>query len=214
MNNVALRINNVSELMMEIESNNNMSLKQNFELIVGFFDSQFKTQNESVDRKLQGIQEEVNSKFKMLDEKSVIHGEKISKIESKIDVFKHDDSGQYALFKSTAMARVHRLVGDAGSIEYILFYAPFSSKIYKDIYNSLGASNTGNIKMSDSDKAIEKARTWYPNKRYVRNKIDEYQKKSSLPDSVKDEFNNQTKNRLAVLDKYLQMTNGGNNIEF
>lgn len=131
---------------------------------------------------------------------------RVDKVENKIDNFKNDDTGQFELYKSTARARIHKLVGEKGSTKYILFYKPFMLKIYSDIYNHFGANNSGSIKMGDAETAIGMARSWRPNLKYVGKKLNEYRR-------MKD--NGMLKEpKLSAYDKYLDMTNGGNNIEF
>jgi outer membrane murein-binding lipoprotein Lpp len=131
---------------------------------------------------------------------------KTEKMESKIDNFKNDDTGTFELYKATARARVHYLVGEKGSVKYILFYSPFKLKIYSDIYNYFGANNSGNIKMKGSELAINMAKSWKPNPKYIHNKLKEYRR-------MKDD-GTLKEPRLTAYNKYLEMTNGGNNIEF
>ncbi len=129
----------------------------------------------------------------------------IETINDKLDNFKNDTTGKFELYKSTARSRVRQLVGKEDSVKYVLFYSPFISKIYSDIYNHFGVNNSESIKMKDSDLAISMAKSWKPSMKYLHNKLREYQNKQAKG-ILKEE-------RSLALNKFLEETNGGNNIE-
>lgn len=190
-----------------------LSLKKDFIAIENRL-RMVETNQELQETRLDSQENKINNLDDEFKEKNESDNKRFEKIDNKLDVYKNDDTGQFGLYKSTAKARIYSLVGDAGTIEHILFYGSFLSKIYKDICKELGANNSGSIKLSDSDRAISLARNWNPKKTDIRNKLNEYLKMDSLTMKAKNKLPDKAKERLAVLHDYLDKTNGGNDIEF
>ncbi len=150
--------------------------------------------------------ENQENKIKNINDSQEETSTKVNKLEYKIDNFKNDDTGKFELFKATAKARVHKLVGEKGSVKYILFYHSFALKIYSDIYNHFGANNSGNIKMEFADTSISMESTWKPSMKYVKSKLNEYRKMKD-GERLKEP-------KLTAYNQYMSETEGGINIEF
>lgn len=132
---------------------------------------------------------------------------RVTDMADKFDTMAHDNTGVFELYKATARNRVWNLVGNkAGSLKHVLFYAPFMSKIYSDIYNHFGANNSGAIRMEDSDLAIDMAKKWRPSRKYVSNKIAQYVREESK--GILSE------SRAKALNRFMEVTNGTGRIQF
>lgn len=198
-------VNEISEVMLMINKISQENQLQTNKLITEHFGREIallKDDNEKLKTEVELLKEyHIENKQNYYETKL-----RIDKVESKIDNFKNDDTGKFELYKATARARVHFLVGDKGSTKYLLFYSSFKSKIYSDIYNHFGVNNSGGIKMSDANTAIGMAKSWRPSMKYIHNKLKEFQRMESNG-TLKEP-------RLSALNKFLDETNGGNNIEF
>lgn len=87
-------------------------------------------------------------------------------------------TAQYRVFTRKANRRIHELVGDPTTDEYILFQPFFRSGIYKDIADSFDLSSWKQISMvnySDDESmynaALRKLEDWKPSKRYFNKRL-------------------------------------------
>lgn len=149
----------------------------------------------------QRLEKKINSNTDKVDKNEVRQDD----LEDKFDVFEHDTTGKYDKYKKTAQSRIFKLLGD-DTVEYDLFYRSFILKIYSDTWRKLGANNSGSIKMSDSDKAIELVHNWTPSRKYVNKKIVEYSKKQSMKTL--------TKERDRAFSIFMNKTDGGLKLPF
>lgn len=160
-----------------------------------------KTKVDTIENQQYEAREELNETIDGLNEVKEDH----KQLADKFDTMGNDNTGTFELFKATARKRVWNLVGNkAGSVKHILFFRPFMSKIYSDTYNHFGANNSGSIKMSDSELAIDMVRRWHPTKKYISDKLQEYVRMQS--DGTLKEPRN------TALNRFMEITDGGSNI--
>jgi hypothetical protein len=182
----ALEMVSKRDFNSHIEENNQIILKMNETIKIGKDEAERNAVEKSIElidklenkyTMLEKNYQLLNNKIEDIENVSLEHNERINKTESKIDTFRFDDTGKFEEFKSTCRNRVHYLLGKKSDPKYILFYRSFIIKIYSDIYTYFKAQNSSSIKMDDAETVIGMAKKWRPNKRYVWEKIIEYQKR-------------------------------------
>lgn len=128
-----------------------------------------------INNTLKGINNDIEGVIKV----SKGNSDSISVISRKIDTLENDDTNKFNIYKTQSKSRIFQLVGDSSSCRFILFYRPFIQKLNSDVSNSLKVANTKKIYVEDFKKAVELAKTWYPDKKYIRDKINEILKLST-----------------------------------
>jgi len=127
-------------------------------------------------------------------------------LKKKVFVLRNDQDGKYLEYKKVAQTRAHKLVGKKGDVKYILFYSSFIQKLHSFVSNVLYVSNTGNIMINDCETAKGIASKWKPEKKYLREKYNEYFNKYEKG-ILKGE-------KLEAFKQYIEITDGGRNLEF
>jgi SpoU rRNA methylase family enzyme len=127
-------------------------------------------------------------------------------LKKKVFVLRNNQDGLYNEYKKVAQVRVRKLVGKEGDIRDILFYQMFIKKLHSYVCNILHVSNTGNIMDEDCGTAKGIANKWKPDKKYLRDKYNEYYTRYTNKTLVGE--------KLSAFEQYIEMTNGGRNLEF
>ena len=122
-------------------------------------------------------------------------------------------SAQYRVFTRKANRRIHELVGDPTTDEYILFQPFFRSGIYKDIADSFDLSSWKQISMVNysDDKsmynaALRKLEDWKPSKRYFNKRLAQLIEKRDNGVLATE--------RCKALTRFLNKTDNARNIPF
>lgn len=122
-------------------------------------------------------------------------------------------TAQYRVFSRKANRRIHELVGDPTTDEYILFQPFFRSGIYKDIADSFDLSSWKQISMVNysDDKsmynaALRKLEDWKPSKRYFNKRLVQLIEKRD--DGVL------ATERCKALTRFLNKTDNARNVPF
>jgi hypothetical protein len=159
-----------------------------------------------INNTLKGIDNDIKGIVKTGKDNS----ESINAISRKIDTLENDDTNKFNVYKTQAKSRVFQLVGDSSNCKFILFYNSFISKLHSHVSSSLNAANTKKIYIEDFMKAVELARTWYPDKKYIRDKINEV-----LKLSTKKKLSDSQQRKVNALNELLNEVGGDiNAIEF
>lgn len=149
--------------------------------------------------------------YELVANKNKEHEEKIVELEKRVYIFGNNQDDCYTKYKEIAKGRVFKLIGEKGSIKYILFYHSFKLKIHSDVASIIsGGKYTKTSIIPDTETNRKKANAiaskWKPDKQYLRKKYNEY--------FVMYDNNTLVGEKLAAFEQYIEMTNGGRNLEF
>ena len=112
------------------------------------------------------------------------------------------NSYKLQILKSKAATRVYELLGnDTSSIIFTVWSTNFFKKIYLDIARHFRVNKCANINVRDFDEACHIAEIWVPSHDYLREKLEEMQRKA-LTGTLKQD-------RVMALNIYLRDTNNG-----
>ena len=156
--------------------------------------------------------EKIKTNYKILDKKQE---ETVNKLDNTIQEYKRlkevtyvlatDDGKMKELTKLMQSLTYKKFTGTKNSLKDKLFHMSITDSCYRHLYGQYQVNSYKRISIDDFDESMKVIKKWFGNeqniKRTVNKKLQEY---------IKDEYLSSEKQKM--VDKYLEITNGGNNI--